>query len=634
MAILKVRDDFDEYEEDLPKNIQQEYEDGVAFKSALGQMGTSGLGLYDQTKLNENFMLDNHWGGADVGDIPTVTLNVIRQIADYKNSNITSNPIEAYYSFEGVPCSLEPAEKSDINRIQNAMDSVGQTPLMEGEKEAETTDDELNAAADAMTAHFRTTWERGQLDKLNQTGVRKAAISGSYVLYSPFNPDLKTGLYASDKKTALKGDIEPEILDITNVYFREPSYTDLQKQPSILISQRKGIKEIARMAKLNKVSSDEIDKLISTEATQYEVSNVSETAEADNATLITKFWKEYQQDGSYIIKCTKTCKDVVVKEPFDTGLQLYPLAIFQMIERDNCIYGYSEITGMIPNQVMINRMVSLEFMCALLTGMPKIIYNADVIDEADITNSPGEIIPVRSGQDVQNSIRYLNPANISPNWERSTQNLIDNTKIIAGATQAALGDLRPENTSAIIALREAASLPLQPVLMRFYAFIEDIARIWGEIMLKKYGKRKLKIKKDGKVYYVPFDASRYKDMLLSVRIEVGTSTLWSASTVISTLNNLLMLGKIDIVDFLERIPDGYISKRQDLINTLKARQQEMMAQAQAQAMAEQQAKQPEQPETIDPNNLMSQLDDTQLAALQENPDLLNKVLQNAGGQQA
>lgn len=633
MAIIKIRPDFDDYEEDLPKNIDAEYREGVNYKSALGQNGCSGLGLYEQTKLNEDFMLDNHWKGADVGDMATVTVNVIRQIADYKNSNITSNPIEAYYSFEGVPSQLEPEQKSDVSRIQSTMDSVANTPLVPGAEPQTTTEDELNAVADAMTAHFRTTWERCQVDKLNQTGVRKASISGSYVLYSPFNPNIKTGLNKKGESKYNEGDIDTEILDITNVYFKEPSITHLQKQPSIIISQRKTIKEISRLAKMNKIKQDEIDGIVSNTEMQYEATNVIETTDLLNATLLTKFWKEYQEDGSYKIMCTKICGEIVIQKPFDIGLQLYPLAIFPMIERDNCIYGYSEITGMISQQIMINRMISLEFMCALLVGLPKIIYNADVIDEADITNSPGELIPVRSGQDVQNSIRYLSPSNISPNWERATQNLIDNTKTIAGATQAALGDLRPENTSAIIAVREAATLPLQPTLMRFYAFIEDVARIWGEIMLKKYGTRKLKIKKDGKVYYVPFDASRYEDMLLSVRIEVGTSTLWSASTIISTLNNLLMLGKIDIIDFLERIPDGYISKRQDLINTLKVRQEQMAQQAQAQAIAEQQAKQPqeEQPETIDINNLMSQLDDTQLAALQENPDLLNKVMQNANG---
>jgi hypothetical protein len=36
-----------------------------------------------------------------------------------------------------------------------------------------------------------------------------------------------------------------------------------------------------------------------------------------------------------------------------------------------------------------------------------------------------------------------------------------NTMSCSGANDAALGDMRPENTSAIIALREITTLPLQ-----------------------------------------------------------------------------------------------------------------------------------------------------------------------------
>ena len=39
-----------------------------------------------------------------------------------------------------------------------------------------------------------------------------------------------------------------------------------------------------------------------------------------------------------------------------------------------------------------------------------------------------------------------------------------------------------------------------------------------------------------------------------------------------TLDNLLTQGKIDIVDYLERVPNGYISNQQELIDTLKQRQ--------------------------------------------------------------
>ena len=42
-----------------------------------------------------------------------------------------------------------------------------------------------------------------------------------------------------------------------------------------------------------------------------------------------------------------------------------------------------------------------------------------------------------------------------------------------------------------------------------------------------------------------------------------------------TLENLLQLGLITVADFLERIPDGYVAKRQELLD--KYKQKEMAA---------------------------------------------------------
>lgn len=633
MAEIKTKKEFDDYEEDLPENIFKEFQLGKDFKGALGTAG-----LYEQTRINEKFMLGEQWDGAEVGDMPTPVMNIIKQIIDYKIANLTSNPIEFMFSFEGVPCYLESKDKLDVGRVQQTLEAANMTDLMGNQPVPVQPEDEFNAVADAMSAHCRTIWERTQMDRKNQTGARKAAISGTYVLYCPFDADIMTGLYSSDGKTPIKGDISPQILDITNVYFGNPAETDVQAQPSIIISQRKGVREVARLAKLNNVKATDIEKILEDTDTGYDAGNIDEDAKLlKKTTLLTKFWKEYQADGTYKVNCVKCVKDVVIQETFDIGIQLYPLAVFQWDERDNCIYGHSEVTELIPNQTCVNRLLALEILATMLVGMPKTIFNGEVIDGSQITNDPGDLIEVRSAQDVHNAIAYLNPAQVSPNFNNIQQGMIDNTKVIAGATQAALGDLRPENTSAIIALREAATLPLQPVLMRFHSFVEDVARIWGEMILKKYGERKLKIKKDGKVYYVPFDADKYTKMLLSVKIEVGTSTLWSVSTLIATLNNLLMLGKIDIVDFLERVPDGFIPKRQDLINSLKARMEQ--AQQMAMMQAQPQGANPTETPTESPpdiNNILASLEDEPnadelMAALQENPDILESVMQNANG---
>ena len=54
-----------------------------------------------------------------------------------------------------------------------------------------------------------------------------------------------------------------------------------------------------------------------------------------------------------------------------------------------------------------------------------------------------------------------------------------------------------------------------------------------------------------------------------IKLDVGASAYWSEIASMQTLENLLNLKLIDIVDFLERVPDGYIAKRQELLQKYK-----------------------------------------------------------------
>lgn len=115
-------------------------------------------------------------------------------------------------------------------------------------------------------------------------------------------------------------------------------------------------------------------------------------------------------------------------------------------------------------------------------------------------------------------------------------------------------------------------MPLQPFKQRFYQFCEDIARIWAEFWVMLYGRRSLKMEDENGVWYLPFDGQRYKDLVLSVRVDVGASTLWSEAQSIQTLDNLLAAGLIDPVQYLERMPKGIIP---DLTGLISSKQQEL-----------------------------------------------------------
>jgi hypothetical protein len=68
---------------------------------------------------------------------------------------------------------------------------------------------------------------------------------------------------------------------------------------------------------------------------------------------------------------------------------------------------------------------------------------------------------------------------------------------------------------------------------------------------------------------VRFDFGKVKELSLSLKLDVGASAYWSEIAAMQTLDNLLVRGKIDLIDYLERVPNGYITKQQELIDKLK-----------------------------------------------------------------
>ncbi|MFR1356156.1 MAG: hypothetical protein ACLSBB_02370 [Ruthenibacterium lactatiformans] len=72
--------------------------------------------------------------------------------------------------------------------------------------------------------------------------------------------------------------------------------------------------------------------------------------------------------------------------------------------------------------------------------------------------------------------------------------VIEYTRDTMGASDAALGNVTPDNTSAIIAVQKATSMPLELQRQDFYCFVEDSVRIWMDMMAQNYGVRMVRMK--------------------------------------------------------------------------------------------------------------------------------------------
>lgn len=553
-----------------PQHIWNEYRSGVRFKTSLGSRG-----LYEQSKINERFYIGDQWHGARCGnDRPLVRHNIIKRIGEYKMSLITKNQITVNYTVDGVSNTL--AVKDEILSLRKKLalgNSKATLDFAEMTSCSHPTEHELSLVMDALTNYFRVTAERVKFEDLKEQVLRNSYISGTGILYTWWDDRVLTGLYADNSRsTPIRGDISCEALDVENVYFGDPNLDNIQEQPFILIAQRRSVEDLRREARMHNRPEYEIQRILSDRETSYMAGerSGSEPPESGKATVITKFWREYNPDKDrYTIKAVRICRESVIRPEWDVGISLYPFAKFSWERRRGCAYGESEITYLIPNQIAINRMITASVWAVMMMGMPIMVVNSDIVS-TDVTNDPGQIIPVAgSNEDAESAIRYVNPPDFSPAFDENISSLINNTLRQSGANDVVLGDIKPDNTSAILAVRETATIPLISVQNRFYSFIEDVARIWSEFWVTQYGRRKVKIKDELGTWYLPFDGDRYRDLIISARVDVGASTLWSEEQTINTLNSLFDRKVIDTVQYLSRLPKGSVPDLSRLINEIK-----------------------------------------------------------------
>jgi hypothetical protein len=97
----------------------------------------------------------------------------------------------------------------------------------------------------------------------------------------------------------------------------------------------------------------------------------------------------------------------------------------------------------------------------MMMGMPIMLVNGDVVSQP-ITNDPGQVVPVYGvGEEIRDAVHYVDPPAFSATLDANVQSLISDTMTQAGVSSTLLGDVQPNNTSAIIAVREASLMPLQ-----------------------------------------------------------------------------------------------------------------------------------------------------------------------------
>ncbi len=517
-----------------PQGVYKLYDKGVQFNTQIG--------LYDTITKNENFFIGKQWEGVESNGLPTPVFNFLKRVTLFQIATISSDNI----SMQATPLS------------STSEYSLG----------------DLEQIADVMNKQFAELFERNKVVTKVREFMRNAAVDGDGATYSWFDPDMETGQDA-------KGGIVTEIIENNRVIFGNPNDKHVQEQPWIIIPMRKQVDYVKKLAEKNGVKKEDIET-IQPDETEY-TSQMDQLTD-DRVTLLLYFYKNDDTGTVWSMKCTR---NLVIEKEKDTQLKLYPLTWMNWDYVQDCYHGQALISQLLPNQIFVNKLFAMSMISLMTTAYPKIIYDKTRVPRWD--SRVGAAIGINGG-DMNTVAKIMDPATISPQVSQFIDLAVNYTQNFMGASDAALGDTRPDNTSAIVALQRASNAPLELVKLNMYECIEDLGRIYLDMMRAYYGRRYVQVKmltkdelsrqplgmnlQDSDVN-TPFDFSILNKIPMSLKLDVGASAYWSEIMTVQTLDNLLMNGKLDLVDYLERIPEGYVSKRQELIEKLKGMQASM-----------------------------------------------------------
>ena len=591
------------------------YDEGLRYNNSLTP------NYYTMVDTNTEFYAGNQWvhlpQTAAMARLPKPTFNIIKRVANVLVSQVTSG---------GFSISLEPLSYYDGGKG----DSGG-----------------INGTSFAQ-AEVMNLLEKLKMEYRMREALFDGAQTGDYCAHFYWDPNAMPYGGASGN---YRGEIKMELVDGVNVMFGNPNLHDAQAQPYIILIGRDTVRNL-REEYLQRHPGDDLgaSQIQPDEETQQQAASGGkvELNGVENAKCLYVYLYEKKtcqremkdKDGNpvlepvttkkgepvyekgengellldadmkpipkmkkvkeyvtsvHVSKCTRTQE---IFEDIDTGLENYPIAWGNWEKQKNCYHGRALVTGVIPNQIFINSMFAMVMRHLQLEAFPKTIYNADLVGQW--SNEIGQAIAAHNlqpGQSINQVAANLAPADMSNQILGVIDRVIQFTKECLGVTDVQLGNVKSENTSAIMVMQSNAEVPLENIRSGMYEWFEDVVRILLDMMGTYYNVRhivmerefetismdasskmpvmdqytgQLKTTAEKRKVFEEYDFSQLKRMWLGVRVDVGSGTAYSEITMTKTLDNLREAQIIDVIDYLERIPDKMIPRKQELISKLKA----------------------------------------------------------------
>ena len=511
----------------------QRYEMGRSYNNRLVP------NQYELVNTNIEFFAGNQWLHLSetnaMRKLPKPVFNIIKRVASLFVASLTSSA--ASISFDELS-------------YYSASAIHGQTGGTTGEEEE-------NAAAVA-TAEVQNLLEKFKMDYRIRDALFDGAQTGDYCAH--FWWDAEATPYGG-AFGPYQGEIRMELVDGINVMFGNPNTADVERQPYILIAGRDTVEHLEAERKENsKDGGVDPDAEYTFQAGQGGRTELESDGESGKALYV--YMYEKKNGTVHVTKATRTC---VIYEDIDTGLSRYPIAWGNWEKQKNQYHGRALVTGIIPNQIFINSMFALVMRHLQLQGFPKTVYNADLIGQW--SNEVGQAIAVRGmqpGQGVNQMAYNLQPADMSNQIVMVIDKAMSYTKDCLGATDAQMGNVKPDNTSALMVLQSNAEVPLENTRSGLYEWLEDIGAILLDMMGTYYGVRPvvrsrsfsepvmdgagtpmidpmtgmMQVNTVERRVAEDYDFSTFKNLWFNIRVNAGATTYYSEMAMGQTRDSL------------------------------------------------------------------------------------------------
>lgn len=537
----------------------KQFEEGRAYLASIN--------LDETIKTNVDFYEGRQWAKKTekTKHLPRPVTNITRMIANNKMSSMNNKPCKIVYE----------ADSSD-------KDST------------------------AFTKFSDYQYKEMQMDKMNRRAAYNGCIKGTYIYHVFWDAE------ATGKKGKVTGAMRTEILDPRNVIFCNPTQIDEQKQKYIIIAVREEVEAIKESLpdgydKEAIVADDEIDG----------------KKEQDGTEICTVLIKYFKKDGE--VYCEKSVKNTVIRDAFplrpayeeierelfaeedeananspddteDTEKAtpyssykptLYPIAVGQYIEREDCIYGLSEVEGIIPNQKSINLTTAMILLQVQQESWSKWIVKKDALKGQKITNESGQIITDHSA--TGDGIKRVGGGQFNSYAMQFLDNFINSTRVVTGSTEVMSGEVISANMSgaAIAQLQAQAQQPIEETRKAFWRVQEKVGRIAEQFYRMYYHNptqfKTMEATANGEMQVVTneFAASNYDDVEFTVVAKVTAGTASSPAGDIAVLDQLKAEGVITTMQWLEAYPNDALSDKNHLIELTKQAEQNKMKQLEA-----------------------------------------------------